>query len=513
MIAQRYQLEREVARGGMGTVWLARDLKLNRPVAVKVMAQELAQMSEALQRFEREATAVAGLRSAHVVEVYDYGVQQGLPFIVMEMLEGENLGQRLKRLRRLDLADTDRIIGEVCKGLKAAHDAALIHRDLKPSNIFIARRDDTEVVKLLDFGVVKALDPTTRSSEATQTGILLGTPQYMSPEQARATKEIDHRSDLWSVAVITFRMLTGDNPFHGDSVGDVVLKICSDALPRISDSRQDLPAALDAFFDRAFKRDPNQRFQAAMDIADAFHTIATGAGTRPVPPPRAPLISYPSAPPRRSVPAEHATAPLGAVTPNPRPAFASSAPSLPQAPPSLPPAAASAPSLTPQPLASVSGSLPGMLRSSTEQTPISTTVGGTQLAPKLSAAPVGMAGRHAGLIVGGAAGLITLALVAAVWVGSGDDETVPAAAASSSPLMDYASNDDDGPGEALPLPPEPTEPVEPEAVPDTTASQTPAASTAAKPRPAPEPDIPAPLPRPPVDPEPQPRPDPDRPDW
>src|SRR5262245_50494984 len=203
-----------MARGGMGTVWLGRDTKLGRAVAIKIMAKELAQMSEALARFEREALAVAQLRSAHVVQVFDYGLHEGLPYIVMELLEGENLGQRLKRLGRLGLEDAIMVLTQICKGLKAAHGAGLIHRDLKPSNIFLARRDDEEVVKLLDFGVVKAMDPLARigNSEATSTGILLGTPQYMSPEQARAIKEIDHRSDLWSVAVIVFRMLTGHNP-------------------------------------------------------------------------------------------------------------------------------------------------------------------------------------------------------------------------------------------------------------------------------------------------------------
>lgn len=442
LVAGRYRLERELARGGMGTVWLAEDQKLGRLVAIKVMAQELAQMSEALQRFEREAMAVAGLRSTHVVEVYDYGVQEGLPYIVMELLEGENLGQRLKRTTRISPAETNRIIVQVCKGLKAAHAAQLIHRDLKPSNIFIARRDDVEVVKLLDFGVVKELSGE-GSGEATVTGILLGTPQYMSPEQARATRDIDHRSDLWSVAVIAFRMLTGTNPFRGDSVGDVVLKICSDALPRITDHRSDLPPTVNAFFDRAFKRDANERFQSAAEMAFAFDDIIRRAEAVTTPEPRPPVLSEVGGVNELGP----MTAPLGATTPMPRPAFTSSAPSIPATATGLPPSPS--PSLTPAPR----GSMPSisLAHVAYESTPVSTTVGGTQLAPKVSVAPPTVTGSTVALIVGGAAGLIAVALVVAVWMGSdGGPTAVPAANGSASPLFDYASNDDDGPDDQLP---------------------------------------------------------------
>ena len=229
-------------------------------------------MSEAQTRFEREAMAAAGLRSMHVVEVYDYGVEEGLPFIVMELLEGETLSMRLRRGGRQDIAEAAWVVVQVAKGLKAAHEAGLIHRDLKPSNIFMARRDDVEVVKLLDFGVVKATDRS-GSSDATASGMLLGTPQYMSPEQARATRQIDHRSDLWSFGVIIFRMLGGKNPFRGESVGDVVLKICSDELPSLGDYASDLPAEFDDFFATAFARRPDDRFQSATEMATAFLEI------------------------------------------------------------------------------------------------------------------------------------------------------------------------------------------------------------------------------------------------
>jgi serine/threonine protein kinase len=419
VVADRYRLEREMARGGMGTVWLARDNKLGRAVAIKVMAQELAQMGEALQRFEREAQSLAALRSSHVVEVYDYGVQEGLPYIVMELLEGENLGQRLKRVGRFDAAQVGVLFAQICKGLKAAHNAKLIHRDLKPSNIFIARRDDTEVVKLLDFGVVKLLDPQDQS-EQTVTGLLLGTPQYMSPEQARATRDIDHRSDLWSAAVIAFRLLTGHNPFKGESVGDVVLKICSDALPRITDYRHDLPETLDEFFEKSFQRLPDDRYQSATEMSVEF----------------ARLLSMPM--------------PFGAVNSGSgsnysRASFENLGESLEDFVPAhlrpepLPPPASMPAMPAPTPLPNI-----GVVN--TDATPHSTTVGGTQLASKKPPAmPRQLSGQPLALVVGAAATLITVALVAAIWIGSGPSETATASETRAVRSdVDLTSNDDDG---------------------------------------------------------------------
>ncbi len=385
-VAERYCLEREIARGGMGTVWLARDEKLGRHVALKVMAQELAQRSEPLQRFEREARAVAQLRSNHIVEVFDYGVQEGLPFIVMELLEGESLGQRLKRVGRLSLQATALLLAQMCKGLKAAHAADLVHRDLKPSNIFIAQRDDSENVKLLDFGVVKAVDKT-GCSEDTASGMLLGTPQYMSPEQARANRDIDHRSDLWSLAVIVFRMLTGISPYQGESVGDVVLKICSDDLPRLRDHVQDLPPELDSFFDRAFGRKPADRFQSAQEFGSAFFAVCAQQH------PDLLTATFDSSLP-------------GMVEPSPL----SSSPGL------IPVPRISQPSLG-EPIAVATpsyGSLPPF-----DATPISTTVGGTQLASKMP--PRYRNAWRSPLAVAVAAGatMIIGGLFAFIWLGTG----------------------------------------------------------------------------------------------
>jgi eukaryotic-like serine/threonine-protein kinase len=444
VVAERYRLEGELARGGMGTVWLARDVKLGRRVAIKVLAQELAQMSEAQQRFEREAQALAQLRSTHIVEVYDFGVQEGLPFIVMELLEGENLGQRLKRIGCLGVEDATVVVYQMCKGLKAAHAAGLIHRDLKPSNIFLARRDDVEVVKLLDFGVVKAMD-TIGQTDATVSGMLLGTPQYMSPEQARATREIDHRSDLWSAAVISFRCLTGQNPFKGESVGDVVLKICSDALPKITEYRPDLPTSLDEFFERAFARGPDDRFQSASEMADGFQrALAAGwasqRAARSATTSGMNLQSPLSGTPAGGLPAALAPVSQPSFAPetsgsHPAAAYFGNGPPSATAPfPHTPLTSSLAPSTLTPPSFSTGVPMPppsfdGVVA---EPTPVSTTVAGTQLASGAPVRPRPLATQPLTLVVGAAAALITLGLVLAIWFGT-SSPSAPAAAATAVP--------------------------------------------------------------------------------
>ncbi|MFO0761929.1 MAG: serine/threonine-protein kinase, partial [Byssovorax sp.] len=185
VIAGKYRLEREIGRGGMGSVWAARHLTLDTPVALKFIDPD-ASAEDAHLRFEREAKAAAQLRSPHVVQILDHGLDHRpegeLPYIAMELLDGEDLSERLRRRGRLSIPEAANIFGQAAKALRRAHDAGVIHRDLKPSNIFLARFDDDEVVKLLDFGVAKLrrgeMDP---QNPATQTGVIFGSPTYMSP--------------------------------------------------------------------------------------------------------------------------------------------------------------------------------------------------------------------------------------------------------------------------------------------------------------------------------------------
>jgi serine/threonine-protein kinase len=275
VVAGKLRLERPLARGGMGSVWVAHHLKLDAPVAVKFMEPALAASDTARARFEREARASAQLQSPHVVQVHDYGVEDDTPYIVMELLRGEDLGQHLQKSGRIPIAEALRIVEPVCKALRRAHEVGLVHRDLKPGNVFLARHDEEETIKLLDFGIAKAVSPgTPQANNVTRSGNLVGSPLYMSPEQIRRSKEVDHRSDLWSLGVILYQMLTGRPPFNEDEVGAVLVAICTDPIPEPSSLVPELGPEVDRFFARALARDPAHRFQNARELLDAFAALA-----------------------------------------------------------------------------------------------------------------------------------------------------------------------------------------------------------------------------------------------
>jgi serine/threonine protein kinase len=290
-IAGRYRLERPLARGGMGSVWVARHLTLDVDVAVKFMAPELASSSEAQKRFEREAKASASLRIANAVHVYDYGIEEGTPYLAMELLEGEDLAARLGRQGRLDKAAMSSLVSQVSKALRRAHEIGLVHRDLKPGNLFLARQGAEEVVKILDFGIAK-MTGLGVTGPATKTGTLLGSPLYMSPEQIRRSKEVDHRSDLWSLGVIVFECLTGRLPFQGEDLGELLLMICTEEIPLASRIVPELGPEVDRFFARALARDPADRFQSADELAAALAQAMSSvpaalSATEHAPPPAA----------------------------------------------------------------------------------------------------------------------------------------------------------------------------------------------------------------------------------
>ncbi|MFY0539334.1 serine/threonine-protein kinase [Nannocystis pusilla] len=236
IVAGRYRLGRVLAQGGMGSIWVARHLQLDVDVALKFMAPELADSAELRARFEREAKAAAMLKSPHAVQVHDYGIEDGAPYIVMELLEGEDLATRLARERRLSLAATRRIVEDVGKALRRAHEIGLIHRDMKPANIFLARQAGDEVVKILDFGIAKSTG-VIDADQPTHADAVLGSPRYMSPEQVRSSTQVDHRTDLWSLGVIAFRCLTGKLPFRDGEIGDVFVSICTAPIPAPRRSR------------------------------------------------------------------------------------------------------------------------------------------------------------------------------------------------------------------------------------------------------------------------------------
>src|SRR3954463_12112457 len=203
VLSDRYRLIRPVGHGSQAAVWVAEHLALTTNVAVKLIDPELAKKGAARERFRREATAAAQLRSAHVVQILDHGIDGAQPFIVMELLEGEDLFERIQKRRRLSVTETSKIVTQVARALTRAHAAGIVHRDLKPENVFLVPNEDDEQVKVLDFGVAKVKSG--KTTRQTSVGTLIGTPHYMSPEQVKGTNEVDYRTDLWALGIIAFQ--------------------------------------------------------------------------------------------------------------------------------------------------------------------------------------------------------------------------------------------------------------------------------------------------------------------
>jgi serine/threonine-protein kinase len=286
VVAGKYRLERLLKAGGMGAVWVATHLTLDTPVAIKFMSipvdddgthSKRGHSSDAggisRARFEREAKTAAQIRSANVVQILDYGVDRATAYIVMELLDGQDLHQRLRRNTRVPLDQTAKIIVPVLHLLQRAHDAGMVHRDLKPGNIFLAKDGDTEVPKVLDFGVAKAVEKSRADNDLTADKTIIGTPHYASPEQLKNSAKIDHRADLWSMGVVVFRMLTGQKPFRAGPLVEAIVEVCTAPIPTATSIAPDLPPEVDAFFARALARNIDERFQSAREMAQALTAL------------------------------------------------------------------------------------------------------------------------------------------------------------------------------------------------------------------------------------------------
>jgi eukaryotic-like serine/threonine-protein kinase len=285
VIAERYRLVALLGRGGMGAVWRADHVSLNSPVALKFIDPGVSSSEEAIARFMREAQSAAALRSSHVVQIFDYGVDRGVQYIAMELLNGESLNARLDRVGRLSPAEVVRIVTQVARAVGKAHDAGIVHRDLKPDNVFLVPEEDHEIAKVLDFGIAKVSSPGVSPGSGTRTGAVLGTPYYMSPEQAQGNKSVDHRSDLWSMAVIAYQCVTGELPFRSEALGDLILKICMLPLP-VPSEHANVPKTFDAWFARGANREPERRFGSARELAEALR-LALGVTADDTPTPLA----------------------------------------------------------------------------------------------------------------------------------------------------------------------------------------------------------------------------------
>ncbi len=276
LLVGKYRVTREIGRGGMAAVYEAEHMALGKKIAVKVLAAELAASTVVIERFFREARAAASVRSPHIVDVYDSGrLEDGRPFIAMEMLEGESLYERMARIRIIAVRSTVQIIAHCCKGLTKAHAAGIIHRDLKPENIFLVTGEEgEEIAKILDFGLAKfyaPVSPDEKASRLTREGAVFGTPAYMSPEQVKGQGSVDHRADLWALGCMTYECLIGRPVWNTDQgVAMTFAAIATGVMPVPSQMRPGFRPASTSGSASALDRDPDKRFQTATELADAL---------------------------------------------------------------------------------------------------------------------------------------------------------------------------------------------------------------------------------------------------
>ncbi|MBE7453444.1 MAG: protein kinase [Kofleriaceae bacterium] len=293
---------RKLGEGGMGAVWLGEHTLLGRQAAIKVLLPELSANQGIVQRFFNEARAVTSIADPGIVQVFDFGFHaDGSAYLVMELLEGEPMDARLRRIRRFSPADALRLMRQIATSLGAAHAKGVIHRDLKPENIFIVGDPAVtggERPKILDFGIAK-LGGDEPGKLKTRTGVLMGTPIYMSPEQCRGASNIDHRSDVYALGCVLFTMLVGHPPFDGEGTGDIIIAHARDAPPVPSTLAPGLTPDLDALVLRCLEKDPAARFQSMAELAQALAAVEAsllhGAGAAPALPAR-PSQQIPSAP-------------------------------------------------------------------------------------------------------------------------------------------------------------------------------------------------------------------------
>ncbi len=284
-----YRVLAKIGTGGMGSVYLAEHPLIGKKVALKVIHKELAGNREVLQRFFQEARAVGMIGNEHIIEIHDFGQSpEGDHFIIMEYLEGQTLAQALVREGRLATTRALHIAAQIATALAAAHGAGIIHRDLKPDNIMLTSRlGDPEFVKVLDFGLAKVLES---SAQLTAVGVVLGTPQYMSPEACESKRPVDHRTDIYALGILLFQMVTGQLPFDGQSMGEVMVKQVTQLPPGPRGLTPEVPPAVEQIILRCLAKQPDLRFPTMLALRDALVN------------PDAYLVGSPLPMPARSVP-------------------------------------------------------------------------------------------------------------------------------------------------------------------------------------------------------------------
>ncbi len=273
MLSGRYRLEAKLGSGGMSTVYLALDEVLDRPVAIKLLHREISEEADQLERFRREARAAARLSHPNLVGVIDAGEDDGRPYIVFEYIEGRTLKRRLQEEGRLPIDEAVAYAIEIGRGLTAAHARKLVHRDVKPQNVLI---DPDGRAKVTDFGIARSLE----SKGLTATGRVLGTTDYVSPEQAMG-EDVDERSDVYSLGVVLYEMLTGDVPFRAETQVGVAMKHVNEPMPDVQTKRPEVSAAVASVVDRATTKDPRDRYGTRRGDGARPRADARGRGRPP----------------------------------------------------------------------------------------------------------------------------------------------------------------------------------------------------------------------------------------
>jgi serine/threonine protein kinase len=281
VVAEHYRLEELVGRGGMGAVWRATDLRLGRTVAMKVLHTDLRNDPSLQERFQREARLLASIEHPAIVPIFHLGVIQDgdrqCPCIVMPFVKGRTLAEAIKKQGRFSIEQAAPIMRALLDALGVAHATGVVHRDLKPHNVVLEDRGGTAVIRLLDFGIAKNVSatPTPGSVLATRAGMLLGTPEYMSPEQVRDPSNVDGRADLWAVGVILFEMLTGELPFTGSNQVEVIAKVMTSTPRRATEIVPSLLPQVDPLFDKLFDRNIDHRFRTALQLSEALSSLSS----------------------------------------------------------------------------------------------------------------------------------------------------------------------------------------------------------------------------------------------
>jgi serine/threonine-protein kinase len=279
VVADRYHIIKKLGEGGMGQVYLGEHVKMGRRSAIKVMNPTMVHDPDAVARFNREAANASRITHPNVCAIYDFGeTPEGLIYLAMEFIEGEPLTDVLQREGALPVTRAAHIFAQVADALQAAHDLGIVHRDLKPDNIMVSRgRDGADVVKVVDFGIAKAVGGDDAGQKVTKTGLVVGTPEFMSPEQLAGDK-VDGRSDLYALALVFFQTLTGRLPFEAETVQETMIKRLTDEPATLAATRADLafPDGLQAVLDTALTRSPGDRYQTVAKFADDVKAI-TGA--------------------------------------------------------------------------------------------------------------------------------------------------------------------------------------------------------------------------------------------